>query len=135
LTVISISIPDNLLKELGDSIRERGFASRSEIVRQAVRAFTAEYRSLQELEGEILATITIITGKRANRDRILETQHQFGNVVSTFLHSHVDEDYCLEVIVARGDAEVVRKLVDALKADEQIAQVKIAVLGKPRSRK
>ena len=135
MTVISISIPDNLLKELGDSIRERGFASRSEIVRQAVRAFTAEYRSLQELEGEILATITIITGKRANRDRILETQHQFGNVVSTFLHSHVDEDYCLEVIVARGDAEVVRKLVDALKADEQIAQVKIAVLGKPRSRK
>jgi len=135
LTVISISIPDNLLKELGDSIRERGFASRSEIVRQAVRAFTAEYRSLQELEGEILATITIITGKRANRDRILETQHQFGNVVSTFLHSHVDEEYCLEVIVARGDADVIRRLVDALKADEQIAQVKIAVLGKPRSRK
>ena len=135
MTVISISIPDNLLKELGDSIRERGFASRSEIVRQAVRAFTAEYRSLQELEGEILATITIITGKRANRDRILETQHQFGNVVSTFLHSHVDEEYCLEVIVARGDADVIRRLVDALKADEQIAQVKIAVLGKPRSRK
>ena len=137
MTIVSISIPDRLLEEIDNSIKKRGFASRSEIVRQALRAFTAEYRSLRELEGEIVATITIIYARKhskgAERDQTFNTQHEYGNVISTFLHSHVDENNCLEVIVAKGDAGVIRKLVEALRANEQIAQVKIAVLGKPKS--
>ena len=133
MTIISVSIPDKLLGQLDNSIKERGFASRSEIIRQALRVFTAEYKSLRELEGEIITTITVIYKKGANRDQMLNTQHEYGDIISTFLHSHVDEKNCLEVIVARGDAHVIRKLIDALKANEQIIQVKIAVLGRPRS--
>ncbi len=122
------------MKELDSSIKERGFASRSEIIRQALRAFIAEHRSLRELEGEIVATITVIYGKGAKDDPTFKIQHDYSNIISTFLHSHVEEENCLEVMVVKGDAGVIRRLVDALKANEQITQVKVAVLGKPRSR-
>ena len=132
MTIVSVSIPEKLLEELDNSIKERGFASRSETIRHALRSFVAEHRSLKELEGEIVATITVIYGKAAKNNQMLSAQHEYGNIISTFLHSHVDENNCLEGMVVRGDAGTIRRLVDAMKANEQIAQVKMAVLGKPK---
>lgn len=128
MTIVSVSIPDNLLGKADHSMKEEGFASRSEMVRQAIRAYIAEARSLRELEGEIAATITIIFEREATKGRISDIQHSFGDIISTFLHAHIDEDYCLEVIVVKGDANIVRKLVDAFRTSEQIAQIKVAVL-------
>lgn len=128
MTIVSVSIPDNLLERVDYSMKEDGFANRSEMVRQALRAYIAEARSLRELEGEIAATITIIYEREATKGAISDIQHSFGDIISTFLHAHIDEDYCLEVIVVKGDANIVRKLVDAFRTSEQIAQIKVAVL-------
>ncbi len=128
MTIVSVSIPDNLLERVDYSMKEDGFANRSEMVRQALRAYIAEARSLRELEGEIAATITIIYEREATKGPISDIQHSFGDIISTFLHAHIDEDYCLEVIVVKGDANIVRKLVDAFRTSEQIAQIKVAVL-------
>ena len=39
MTIISVSVPDKLLEQIETSIKEQGFANRSEIVRQALRSF------------------------------------------------------------------------------------------------
>lgn len=128
MTVISISVPEKLLQKVETSINEQGFANRSEIVRQALRSFITENRSLRELEGEIVASITIIYKRESKKGQISEIQHSFGNIISTFLHSHIDEDHCLEVIVVNGEANTIRKLVEALRTNEQISQIKISLL-------
>lgn len=128
MTVISISIPESLLDEVDNTIKEKGFANRSEIFRQSLRHFISEGRNLNELEGEITATVTIIYERIARRDRILDVQHIYSDIVSTFLHAHIDEKYCLEMIVVKGKATTLRKLVNALRSSEQIKQIKVAVL-------
>jgi CopG family nickel-responsive transcriptional regulator len=128
MTVISISIPESLLKQVDDTIKEKGFANRSEIFRQSLRHFISEGGNLNELEGEITATVTIIYERMAKRDRIIDVQHIYGEIVSTFLHAHIDENYCLEMIVVKGKAATLRKLVNALRSSEQIMQIKVAVL-------
>ncbi len=70
--VISVSVPEKLLERVENSIREQGFANRSEIIRQALRAFVMESRSLRELEGEIAASITIIYERGTKNDRYLK---------------------------------------------------------------
>ncbi len=132
VTVISISVPEKLLERVENSIREQGFANRSEIVRQALRTFIMESRSLRELEGEIAASITIIYRREATKGQISEIQHSFGDIISTFLHAHIDEDYCLEVIVVKGEAQNIRKLVDAFQTNEQINQIKVSLLKTPK---
>jgi len=132
VTVISVSVPEKLLERVENSIREQGFASRSEIVRQALRTFIMESRSLRELEGEIAASITIIYERDAKKGQISEIQHSFGDIISTFLHAHIEEDYCLEVIVAKGEADTLRKLVDAFRTNEQITQIRVSVLTAPK---
>jgi CopG family nickel-responsive transcriptional regulator len=132
VTVISVSIPEKFLEQVESSIREQGFTNRSEIIRQALRTFIAESRSLTELNGEIAASITIIYERETTKGQISEIQHRYGDIISTFLHAHIDEAYCLEVIVVKGEADTVRKLVDAFRTNEQISQIKVSTLKTPK---
>jgi metal-responsive CopG/Arc/MetJ family transcriptional regulator len=49
-------------------------------------------------------------------------------VVLTFLHTHVEEGYCIEIIVAKGDAQIMKAFIAALKANKQISEVKVTLL-------
>ena len=132
VTIISFSVPEKLLERVENSIREQGFANRSEIIRQALRAFVMESRSLRELEGEIAASITIIYERGTKKGQISEIQHSFGDIISTYLHAHIEEDYCLEEIVVKGEADNLRKLVDAFRTSKHIDQIKVSILKTPK---
>ncbi|MCX8150439.1 MAG: CopG family ribbon-helix-helix protein [Candidatus Bathyarchaeota archaeon] len=126
--VVSLSIPEALLQKTDQYIKKQGFANRSEIIRQALRAYLSETQKLGELQGHITATITIVYQRGTQTRRITEVQHSYTNVVLTFLHTHVDEGYCIEVIVAKGDAKTVNDFITALKTNKQISEVKVTVL-------
>jgi CopG family nickel-responsive transcriptional regulator len=128
MSIVSLSIPKNLLEKVDSYIREQGFANRSEIIRQALRAYMSESRRLSELQGRTTATITIIYQRDAKTGQITDIQHSYSNVVLTFLHTHVEEGYCIEIIVAKGDAKVIKALIDALRANKQISEVKVTIL-------
>jgi len=54
-----------LLEEVDSYIREQGFANRSEIIRQALRAHMSEGKKLEEIKGATTATLTIVNQKGA----------------------------------------------------------------------
>jgi metal-responsive CopG/Arc/MetJ family transcriptional regulator len=62
----------------------------------------------------------------------LDAQHVYSGLVSTFLHAHIHEGFCLEVIILKGQAVTIRRFLDSLRSNEQITQIKIAVLDKSR---
>jgi len=126
--IVSLSIPKSLLEKVDQYIKEQGFANRSEIIRQALRAYMSESRKLSELQGRITAIITIVYQQEAKRAKITDVQHNFAPVVLTFLHTHIEKGNCIEIIVARGDAQAIKALVQALKANEQISEVKVTIL-------
>jgi CopG family nickel-responsive transcriptional regulator len=128
MSIVSLSIPKSLLEKVDQYVKEQGFANRSEIIRQALRAYMSEGRSLSDLQGRITAIITIVYQREAKRNQITDVQHNFGPVVLTFLHTHIQEGYCVEITVARGDAKVINTLVQALKANEQISEAKVTIL-------
>jgi CopG family nickel-responsive transcriptional regulator len=128
MSIVSLSIPKSLLEKVDQHVKEQGFANRSEIIRQALRAYMSESRRLGELQGRITAIITIVFQREAKRSQIADVQHNFGPAVLTFLHTHIQEGYCVEIIVARGDAQVIQALVQALKANEQISEAKVTIL-------
>lgn len=130
MTVISLAIPDLLLEQVDKTIKDKGYASRSEIIRQALRLYLTEDLKIEELAGETVATITLIYRENADRRRLLEAQHVYGGLVSTFLHAHIHEGFCLEVIILKGQAAAIRKFTDNLRLNEQINQIKVAVISR-----
>lgn len=128
MSIVSLSIPKPLLEKIDTYIKEQGYANRSEIVRQALRTYISEAKKIEELKGTIIATITIIYHKGAKTAQNTDSQHHASNVVLTFLHTHIEESYCIEVIIAKGDAQVMKAFIAALKANKQVSEVKVTLL-------
>jgi len=128
MTIISLSIPETLVKQMDQNMKEKGFVSRTEVVRQALRLYLTEDLKIENVEGEAVATITLIYKENADRRRLLETQHIYNGLVSTFLHAHIHHGFCLEVIILKGEALLIRKFVDRLRQNPEISEIKISVL-------
>ena len=128
MSIVSLSIPKNLLEKVDSYMQEQGLANRSEIIRQALRAYISEGRKISELQGKLTATLTIIYRNEARTGQIADIQHEYSNVIATFLHTHVEQGHCIEIIVAKGEAQTIKALITALKANKQISEVKVTTL-------
>ncbi len=129
MVVISISLPDELLSELDKVLGKEWYASRSEVIRHAVRRYIAEYRSLGSIDGEVIATVTVLYKKNNKSENQLRLQHEFGDIISAFLHSHMNEDTCLEVMVVKGYSSRLKELIDGMKANRNVMQINFALMG------
>jgi CopG family nickel-responsive transcriptional regulator len=115
LSRIGVAIDADLLEKFDDLIAQRGYTNRSEAFRDLIRdALIA--RTSERPDSHVVGTVTLVYDHhvRMLSERLTEMQHQaFHNVLST-LHVHLDHDNCLEVLVLKGKASVVRKMADAL---------------------
>ncbi|HNX09084.1 MAG TPA: nickel-responsive transcriptional regulator NikR [Methanothrix sp.] len=131
---IGISLPENLLNKFDEIILQRGYSSRSEGVRDAIRSYIVNYEWMSDVEGERVGVITIVYdhSQRGLEDNLTQIQHDFGGIIQSSLHVHLDHDICLEVVVLRGDGQDVRKAAEKMMALKGVKHVKLTTtsLGK-----
>ncbi|MDQ1281264.1 MAG: CopG family transcriptional regulator, nickel-responsive regulator [Thermoproteota archaeon] len=126
MTVISITLPGDLLKKFNEFSKTRGYYSRSEAFRDAVRNLIAETEVAKMDTGTVAATI-MITYDYARRDvdlRITEVRHEFDDLVIENVHRHIDEKYCLEIFITQGDSQRMLDLMGRVRGMRGIQQVK-----------
>lgn len=112
---ITISIDDDLLQELDGFVTGRGYASRSEALRDVVRDFLAA-RAISENDENCVATISYVYDheRRDLARRLTQLHHDHHHLSLATLHVHLDHHDCLEVGILRGRASAVRSLADAV---------------------
>jgi len=126
MTVVSITLPNELLNKFDEFMKMRGYYSRSEAFRDAVRNLIAEAEIAKLETGNVAATI-MITCDYARRDidlRMTEIRHEFDDVVVENVHRHIDERYCLEIFIAQGKNERILDLIGRVRGMRGIQQVK-----------
>lgn len=128
MSIISVSLPNELLKELDAILGEEKYATRSEVLRQAVRSYITEYKELDKLKGNIIATITVLYEKKEKNEELFRLQHEFSDMITAYLHSHLTETSCLEVMVIKGPSKRLKSLVDGLKANKPVKQIKFSIM-------
>ena len=127
LTRIGISLPENLLNKFDEIIQQRGYSSRSEGIRDAIRNYIINFEWMSDVNGERVGVITILYNhaQRGLQDSLTEIQHDFGSIIKSSLHVHLDHDSCLEVVVLRGEGEEVRKSAERMMALKGAKHVKL----------
>jgi len=128
LGIISLSLPDELLEKLDAILGEERDATRSEVVRQAVRSYISQYNELDKVKGQIIATITVLYEKTEKNEELSRLQHEFSDMITAYLHSHLTETSCLEVMVVKGSAKRLKDLIDGLKANKPVKQINFSVM-------
>jgi len=126
MTVVSITLPSELLKKFDEFIKTRGYYSRSEAFRDAIRNLIAE-AEVASFKGGRVATTIMITCDYARKDvdrRVSELRHEFDDVVIENVHRHIEEKYCLEIFIAEGTLKRILDLVGRIRGMRGILQVK-----------
>jgi CopG family nickel-responsive transcriptional regulator len=103
-----------LLEKFDQLVEERGYANRSEALRDLVRRELDQdaWRRGQQT----VATITLVYDHHVREltERLTEIQHDSGSLILSTLHVHLDHHHCLEVIAAKGPARVLKTLAERL---------------------
>jgi len=71
-------------------------------------------------------TLVYSHSQRGLVDNLTEIQHEFGTIIQSSLHVHLDEDNCLEVVVLRGDGQQVRRAAERMMSLKGVKHVKLS---------
>ncbi len=115
LVRFSVAIGGELLQKFDLYRESHQYPNRSEAVRGLMRAALIEDVVTHD-ESDAMGVVTLIYDHHAGRisERLTELQHLHLNRVVTTTHVHLDARRCLEVILLRGSAKMVRELADSL---------------------
>lgn len=131
---IGVSLPENLLSRFDEIILKRGYSSRSEGIRDAIRNYIVHYEWMSDVQGERIGVITLVYShsQRGLVENLTEIQHESGDIIQSSLHIHLDHDNCLEVIVLRGEGKDVRITTEKMMSLKGVKHVKLTTtsLGK-----
>lgn len=121
LTRISISLETALLEVFDRRNGSKGYATRSEAIRDLIRDRLIKEQAEQS-PGEQVAVVTLVYDHHARElaARLIDKQHHHHDLVIASLHVHLGERHCLEVSVLRGPLKQVRHLGDELLATKGV---------------
>ena len=123
----SIAMEQRLFERLERMVRKAGYANRSEFIRDLLRDRLVDE---QWTDGdEVIGTITIVYkhDTRMLSERLTRVQHLRHDLVLATTHIHLDEAMCAEMIMARGNAKEIRKLVDLLRQQKGVLHATLCV--------
>ncbi|MHB8771154.1 MAG: nickel-responsive transcriptional regulator NikR [Syntrophales bacterium] len=116
LVRFGVSLEKTLLDRFDELIGKQQYTNRSEALRDLIRRELVQ-RQWQE-GSDVAGAITLVYDhhKRDVISKVTDTQHDFQEVIISTQHIHLDHHNCLEIVAARGKAEKVQKLADALRS-------------------
>lgn len=119
---ITISLDRALAEAFDRLIRGRGYANRSEAIRDILRRELEAERLAREEATHCVASLSYVYNhhERQLAERLTEQQHHAHDLVVSSMHVHLDHDHCLETVVLRGVTEEVRRFADRLTAERGV---------------
>jgi CopG family transcriptional regulator, nickel-responsive regulator len=121
LTRVSISLESSLLDAFDKLISGKGYATRSEAIRDLIRDRLIR-EDTSQTDGEQVAVVTLVYDHHARElaSRLIDKQHHHHDLVVSSLHVHLGARHCLEVSILRGDVDDVRHLGEDLLATKGV---------------
>jgi len=110
-----VALDSDLLKRFDRLLHSEGYANRSEAFRDLIRDRLND-ASLQGGEVFVVGAVTLIYDHQSRLlpDKLMELQHKYHSVIISTVHSHLDHEMCLEVVVVKGPTDQVQELGNRL---------------------
>jgi len=124
---ISMSLPSELLYQFNKSMTKVGFPDRSKAIQTALHSFIDENDWKTEDDHSGAGAIVIVYNNHIfNQDtKSTQMQHKYIQVISSTIHIHLNGDNCLETIMVKGQAKIIKNLVKDLSQNRGIKSLKV----------
>jgi CopG family nickel-responsive transcriptional regulator len=124
----TVSLPPALLNQFDKVIGKKGYDNRSLAITDLIRAELIEHQQRTDA-GEIAGTITLVYDhhKPHLQATLTAIQHDHHAAIRSTVHVHLDHHNCLEVLIVRGQASIIRKIADELITAKGVKHGKLTV--------
>ncbi len=130
LTRTTVAIDRELLAQFERWMTARGYANRSEAVRDLIRAALVE-QAAEESDREVVGVLSILYDheQRALAQDLTRLQHRHISAVLCSQHVHLTHHHCLESIVLRAPAGELRELADRILSTRGVLTGRLTLLS------
>ncbi len=128
ITRFGVSLESSLLETFDPLVERLGYKSRSEAIRDLIRDRLVE----EDWAVGTMKTIGVLSlvynhDVRDLSDALTRIQHKYLDLVVSSTHIHVDHHNCLEVIILRGEANLIKKVSDELLSTRGVKHGKLSM--------
>src|SRR5277367_5673024 len=119
---LTITIDDDLVAVVDEFIEARGYANRSEAIRDLVRSGLQQSSLEVARSRDCIATLSYVYDHAARElpRRLTQEFHDHHHLAQATLHVHISHDSCLEVTVLKGRSADVRAFADRVIAERGV---------------
>src|SRR6056297_33423 len=130
MTVVSISMPDELLDRVDEFADEHGYTGRSEVFREAARNLLGEFEDRKLEDRELLGVVTVLFNYETTsvEERMMHLRHEHEGLVASNFHSHVGDAFCMELFVLEGQLDEISAFVGKIRATKDTLSIDYSVL-------
>jgi len=126
--VLSFSIPKKMVKEVDRLTEDVGYSTRSELIRAGLRLLIKSKARVDGIEGRVEGVVIALYNYSVE-SAVSDIRHAHMDVIASFMHSdfHHRSEKCCDVLICKGKADKVRKLVYELEGTRDVEQVQLFV--------
>lgn len=114
LVRFGVSIDEDLLAPFDELCGKKGYDTRSEAIRDLIRASIANEKCGNSTAAGGTLTLVYDHHKHDLARRLMAIQHEDHDIIITGMHVHIDHSNCLEVLILKGEGSRVRRLAEKL---------------------
>ncbi|MDY0098237.1 MAG: nickel-responsive transcriptional regulator NikR [Bacteroidales bacterium] len=114
VTRFSVSLEEDLLKELDEFVTDNSFANRSQALRHLIEKNIVEKKWLCNHKVAGAVVLVYDHHKKDIFSRSNEIQHRYFDLILSAQHYHLDHDICMEIVAVKGPAKKLTELSDKL---------------------
>jgi len=130
MTVVSVSMPDELLERLDSFAEEHGYTGRSEVVREASRNLLTEFEDEQLEDRDLMGVVTVLFDFESTdvEQQMMHLRHEYEHLVTSHVHNHVGNHYCMELFILEGSLESISTFVGKIRATQDTLSIDYSVM-------
>jgi CopG family nickel-responsive transcriptional regulator len=130
MSVVSISMPAELLDRIDEFAEDHGYTGRSEVIREASRTLLGEFEDRQLEDRPLMGVVTVVFDYETTtvEEQMMRLRHEHEDLVASNFHSHVASRHCMELFVLEGSLQDISTFVGKIRATPDTLTVDYSVL-------
>ena len=127
MPIVSISLTEEILKEIDTLQKNLGFSGRSDAIRAGIRSFVSEEKQKENLSGNVNAILLVVHNDEYD-NQVNGIKHSYEDLITTHLHSKIEGDKCMELFMLKGEANSVSDITKDFQINKKMDTVKLVAL-------
>jgi CopG family nickel-responsive transcriptional regulator len=130
MSVVSVSMPEELVDRIDSFAEEHGYTGRSEVLREASRNLLGEFQDKKLEDRDLMAVVTVLFDYESSKveSRMMSLRHEHDQLVASNVHNHVGDHYCMELFILEGSLAEISTFVGKIRATQDTLSVDYSVM-------